>query len=355
MLQLLRGSRVPLRRSPPHRRPPATVVPALLALLGLVAGCRLTGEGRDAVRGPLAQRVIHPLSLTFLAPRPRRAATQARGTTGVEVSAQHVSLHELFETRSRRVSFDGELTRGSLRLRHGLTERMDIELELGALYASAGFLDGTVEAFHDAFLLPDSGRSLVPKDRYSMHLEVGDSVVYDLEGDRLGFADLPLFLTRNLVREEGALPGVALRLGVELPTGSARRGFGSGRVDWGAGLILEKSLGRFTLGAAVDWIDAGNPRSFEAAGLEARDSFSGQLGLEFRAAQRLSLLAQLVGSRSLLPEFGLEEVDEDVLDLGVGFARDLSGSGRLVVSFHEDLVALAGPDFGIRVALVFGF
>ena len=44
--------------------------------------------------------------------------------------------------------------------------------------------------------------------------------------DRIGFGDVPLVLTRAVRDEDAEGPGVALRVGVELPTGSEDRGFG---------------------------------------------------------------------------------------------------------------------------------
>ena len=51
----------------------------------------------------------------------------------------------------------------------------------------------------------------------------------------------------------------------------------------------------------------------------------------------------------------LEEVDGEILDVGVGVAHDLTRESALTISFHEDAVAASGPDFTLYFGLTFGF
>jgi len=328
----------------------------LLGLLLMVGGCLGTNP-RQVVRGPLASRPQHPLGLTFLALRPRTARTQAPGTSAVGVQTSYTSIYEANTIGVDRVVFDGELSRSSVLFRRGLAERVDLELELGLLYTTSGFLDSTLERFHGVFFLPDGGRSEGPRDRYAMHIDRAGDRLYGLEEDRLGFTDSPLVVTAAILDEEPTSwrPGVAMRAGLELPTGSEERGFGSGGVDWGAGVLVEKSRGRWTWTAAVDLIAPDPTDSLVDAGVEIRDFVQLQSGAEFRWSNTCSVLAQLFLTTPFTRDIELEEINREILDLGLGLAFDVSERSRLVVSFHEDLVAATGPDFTLRIGWTWGF
>ncbi|HJO27059.1 MAG TPA: hypothetical protein QF730_07425, partial [Planctomycetota bacterium] len=61
---------------------------------------------------------------------------------------------------------------------------------------------------------------------------------------------------------------------------------------------------------------------------------------------RVSLLGQLIWASPPVTGYDLEEIDAEIIDLGLGAAWDLSDGSRLFCSLHEDLVAAAGGDFG---------
>lgn len=342
------------RDSPVLRR--LSPVPLLALALALAPAC-LTPDPAPIVRGPLASRPQHPLGLTFLALRPRRAQTQPAGSTGIGLVATHSSIFEANAGLGDRVVFDGEVSRVAARVRHGLTESLDVEVELGLAYATSGFLDSVLDDFHGALFLPDGGRDEAPQDRFDMSIRRLGVVAYELEEDRIGFTDVPLIVTGELLDEDegGWVPGVAARAAVELPVGSSTRGFGSGGLDWGMGVLAEKSTGRFTWTAAVDWILPDEDDAFGDVGIDIRNFLQLQGGAEMRWSNRCSLLAQIFITTPLTRDIDLEEINREIVDLGIGVAYDVAEASRLFVSFHEDIVAATGPDFGIRVGWTLGF
>ena len=70
------------------------------------------------------------------------------------------------------------------------------------------------------------------------------------------FGDLPITLVSRIREEDGDGPAVAARFTIELPTGDEGRGTGSGGIDAAAGVILERSVGRFTFFGGVDGLYA---------------------------------------------------------------------------------------------------
>jgi hypothetical protein len=178
--------------------------------------------------------------------------------------------------------------------------------------------------------------------------------VYELEEDRLGLLDIPIVVTHVLLTESDTHPALAVRAGVQLPTGSESRGFSNGAFDWLLGLLLERSRGRWTFSAAGDWSIVDADGNLTGSGGLADDLWDLQGGLEYRWNDRVSLLAQLVLFSPLEPDIELEQTDDPMLDLALGVAWDTSSRSRFVMTFHEDVVSEAGPDFSVQVGWSYG-
>ncbi len=332
----------------------------VLGLLPILAtfACRSQSSelaSEPVVRGPLPTRVQHPLALLFPGMAPRRATPVAAQRTEALVSVAYASLFAVDAASGNRVAFDGELARASARLRFGLDEESDLEIEFAALYATSGFLDDFVQDFHRTLSLPDGGRPEAEDDQFAMFLRKEGQRIFEVEEDRLSMADLPIVWTRRVLHEDADAPALAVRVAVELPTGSLERGSGNEEVDLAAGMLGEKSFGRWTVTGSLDWVLTQRPDSFVDAGVDVHDLLVLQNGWEYRWGERTSLLAQLSWTSAMTDDLQFKEIDREILDLGVGWARDLGPGVRWLFSFHEDLIAATGPDFTIFTGFAWGF
>lgn len=292
-------------------------------------------------------RVQQPVSLTRLSFRPRRPVAQPPGAVRLEVQGTYTSIYEVDKEPGERVGMDGEYGRLTVRGRWGLGGVADVEVELPVQYATSGFLDEVVNAFHDLFNLPVGGRNNAEDDQYEMRLRRQGQTVWSLEEDSLSLGDVPVIYTHVLREEDVDGPALAWRGGVELPLGNEGNGVGSGGLDWGLGLLGERNLGRWTLTGAVDVLFADTPDSYDGAPTSFRDQLCLQFGTEYRWNDHMSLLLQLVWVSTPVTGYELEEIDAEVIDMGLGAVWDLKGGSRLFCSLHEDLVAAAGGDFGL--------
>ena len=322
------------------------VVPALAA--GVLAGCSILPEHPDApapvVRGPIPSRTQQPIKLTYLSLRPRRAATQAEGTTSLLVQEAYSNVWQNGAGLAESVVLDGEISRTSVAVRRAVSDRTDVEIELAVVFATAGFLDPIIEGYHELLGLPDQDRDDRPENAYEMEVSKNGVTAYSLEEDELGLADLPIVVTHTLVRETGTAPALAIRAGVELPIASESRGFGNGAIDFGGGILAEKSLGRWTLTGAVDYVVPQSSETFEEAGVSAEENLDFQLGVEYRWNDRLSLLLGAVLESPVTRDVDLEEIDQPILSIDLGCVLDLGERSRLLLGFEEDAISDSGPD-----------
>jgi len=323
-------------------------LPAALALLG---GCAIVPHHADQparkVRGPIPSRTLEPVKLTYLAFLPRRAATLPEKATEVSVLSAYGNIYESAQEGGDLVDFDGEIWRTSLNLRQGLGPSADLEIVLPVVYATSGFLDGFIEDYHSFFGFPNGGRDDSPENGYDMVAQKNGTEAYHLEGNEVGFGDVPIVLTVAVQEEGPTRPALALRGGIELPTGSETDGFGNGKVDYGLGFLAERSYGRWTATGAVDWVDTQSSDSFEQADVEANDGFDVQGGVEYRWNDDLSLLLGSVYTTSPTDDIDLEEISGEMLSLDLGVAWDVGKGSRMLFVFSEDLITQSAPDFTV--------
>lgn len=312
-------------------------------------------EPEAAARGPLPTRVQHPMKLGILAFRPRQAQTLAAGQSQLRVLSAYTSIYENGNVVDESVVFDGELWTNSVSLRYGLAQGTDIELELGVLYASSGFLDGFIEGWHNTFALPGGGYDERPKYEYEMRVEQNGQEVYALDGNELGWLDTPLILTQQLLPGGADAVALALRAGIELPTGSESSGFGNGSVDYGLSLIASQDCGRWSWSAGLDWVEAQEPSSFADQDIEYAADWGAQAGLEYRWNEDLSLLGGLHFDSRVTSDIEIKELNNPMLGLDLGLAWDTRQAGQWHLGFSEDLIAESGPDFGLFMGWTTGF
>ncbi|MEC8513236.1 MAG: DUF3187 family protein [Planctomycetota bacterium] len=332
---------------------------AVGAGLALSASCvspeGLSAAGAERVRGPIPTRIMQPAGLIFPANRPRRAALLEAGEGRATAEIFYASIFERVVRPAEAAAFDGEIARGSLTLQYAPTDGVEVVLEPTVLFASSGFLDSFVDGFHAITGFVGGGRDEFQSDQYSMYLQRNGEVAWELAEDHVRFGDLPITLVSRIREEDGDGPAVAARFTIELPTGDEGRGTGSGGIDAAAGVILERSVGRFTFFGGVDGVHVDQPASFQRAGIDVRSLFSVSGGAEYRWSDRLSLLAQAVLQMPLTRSLPFEEIDREILDLGFGFAYELSGASTLRFSFHEDAVAASGPDLTFYTGISWRF
>ena len=326
---------------------------ASLALLLLAACAGPSSDPAHVVRGPLPTRVLQPVGLLFPGPEPRRAHVLPEGRTFLRPEVGYASIFEQNVGPSETASFDGEIARFALELRRGLGRGLELAIEPNVLFATSGFLDRIVDEFHAATGFVGGGREDRERDQFDMRLVKDGVTAYALEEDQVLFGDLPVTLTAALREEDSHGPAVAARFTVELPTGDDDRGAGSGGIDVAAGVLVERSVGRWTFFGGIDGVLPEDPDGFEAAGVEARALGFASGGVEYRWNDRVSLLGQAVLQTPFTRSLGAEEIDREILDLGFGLAWDLAPGATGFASFHEDAVAASGPDATVQVGVAF--
>lgn len=324
---------------------------ASLAAFAL-AGCAT----KPAPQGPLPVRNQHPAQQLVMQMPPASPRTQGAGRASVRADAAYSSLWLVGSDpgSGKRWVMDGEYLRSAATVRYGLGGGVEAAIELPFAHTGGGFLDDFLIDYHDFFGFPDQDRDVAPRDDYQVQLtrNNGADAVWGVDRASVAMLDVPLYATWQLTPATGKGPAVAVRGGLELPTGDADAGYGSGEVEPSVGLLLDLPGQIVHLYGHAQYTWAGTPDQAARAGLQFADVAAAGVAAEAPLHDDLHAYVQLAWEQSTLRNFGLPETDDDQALLWVGGRFRASEDVALEVGFGEDLIALVSPDFTAWVGMV---
>jgi hypothetical protein len=273
-----------------------------------------------------------PVQLLFLQQFPDLANPVAAGHA---LGHLNVALTNTL-VRQRRgftADLDLEMVRTVLDLRYGLLPRLEVGVEVPFLYTYGGILDNFIEGvertFHGLRIL----RGQQNAGTFTYRVARGTEQFIGGQEDAIGPGDVVVKLKFHLLHEQLWLPAVSVRAALKTPTGSTSRAFGSGEVDGGLGVLLQKTFGPWTLYVNGDVTFPGE--AFEV--VEMQPFFGGILAVEYQLVRRLSAVAQWRGDtrpfRNSIPI-----LDKRLIEVLVGFNWLLSRSLLLQGGLAEDVL-----------------
>ncbi len=270
---------------------------------------------------------------------------QAAPESAFSVSLSHSSVYLMERSANWNTELDLEMTELNFRLRKEFSGLFEAGLDVPILRAGSGFLDSPLAWYHRTFGFGDYGRSQRPYNDFLYDIRRDGSPVIEGVNDRIGFGDIRLTLKRKITASD---PVVSLLADLELPTGDARIGYGSGGVDAGAALLLDKDIGgesRLYVNAGA--VIPGELRAYQTVKL--RNFYYAGTGIETPATRRLSLLVQFMAQTSPYPRTGIWKIDNTGMILVIG-GRYYADTGSYEFSLTEDPGTTGAPDFILNVS-----
>ncbi len=358
-------------------------------LLGLVCWAAALGAPTFALeiadeqdwRGPFRVRSQFPFTLMFLAHTADEARVVSPGELMVDASfdwsntfvgsqglrrgrkgglaPQPLSEEEFDDfvasTSGREAFFfDGEVLRTSLNVSYGLSERLQVGVEVPFLAHGNGYLDGLIQDFHDGVGVGNAGRESFPRDNFQYALAVdGQRVFRDEAESGIGIGDTTLQAKVGLLGGRGASSTLAIALASKLPTGSVESFRGSGHADHGVNVLLSSRMsrrGRMHVNAGYVWIgDWGL-----LPGLKTSNVYSALAAYEHLTTPRLSLVGQVQGSSSIFRWASGEDLAAPAYEATAGFKYGVRRDVDLTFSFTENFARYgSSPDIGFSVRIVY--
>jgi hypothetical protein len=332
---------------------------AILAVLLVLIGAH-QAEAEAEGFGPLPVRNFQPLQLLFLNMPGAPAAVLKKGTLDVRVELAVTNMIASEETNPPffalvRATMNLETERSALFLRYGLTSRLEVGLEIPAIYRyGGGALNGLITAVERATGGLSGTRQAVQGIGYAYNVSKNGQTLFAGGEDQFGLGDISLHGKYLLLTQTERLPAVSLRVAVKAPTGNSSQLFGSGEVDLGIGLAIEKAV-RSTL------VFYGNVNGVfptgKVAGLTLQPFITSIVGLEYLWSPGFSITAQFDYYSSPYYGTGIKVLDRGVTEVAAGFNYRLRNNllWQVYGIQNVDLITGAAADFTLSTVVTYRF
>lgn len=313
----------------------------LLAPLGVIISLILFAPEAFSFGGPLQTKNQFPLFLPLNAPSVETASYDH----SFSVDLSYSSVYMVRSSPTWSVNLDMEVAELNFRYRKDILNLFELGIDIPIVSFNSGFMDDFLSSYHKIFGFSDYGRSGRPGNAFLYEVKKNGVLVMKGEGGRVGIGDVRLTAKKTLLNDD---PAVSLMADIELPTGSASKGFGNGSVDTGVGLLVDKKLSEkikayLNLGAVFP----GDLKARET--IKLKNFVYGGVCVEAEVSKNFSLLGQVFAQSSPFPKTGISSIDRMAVLLTVG-GRYTSGKDSFALSFTEDPNTSGAPDFTITLS-----
>ena len=327
------------------------------SLLAVLAAACIIAWG-DEVRadgfGPFPVRNFQPFQLLTLGMFGERAEVVPEGVVDVRLEMAETSVLFREETGQISATVKFEQLRSAVFLRYGLTNRLEVAIEVPAFYRYPGFLEGAIEATERATTGLSPARKALKGTGFAFNLSRDGRILFQGGSGELGLGDITLTSKYQVRSETTTSPALAARFAVKVPSGDDRRFFGSGHADVGVGLALGKTvLSRWVIHTNLNAVFP----TGKVAGLSLHPALSSIVALEYLWSPGFSVTAQFDYYSSPFRNTGSEVLDNGVTEATVGFSYLLREHLLWQVYGVENLDFITGSaaDFTLSTVVTYRF
>ena len=202
----------------------------------LLTGCLISGaEAADGeLNSPFFTSNLNPLVQVYGLPTTRSAVLSEKSQLKVGVQLEAANTFSFGNNTQEAIFLDGETYRATLLMAYGLSEKIELGVELPYLSHDGGHLDSLIEDWHSFWNLPNGERNDFPQDQLGYSYQHDNDVLVNLQDSKSGIGDLSVLMGYQLATNEQT--EWALRGGVKLATGDADKLTGSESTDVHLGL-----------------------------------------------------------------------------------------------------------------------
>jgi hypothetical protein len=270
------------------------------------------------------------------------------------ILAVHLQIANHFTGASNsteNLSLDGETRRLTLHWRQGLSGSGEWGFELPHVTHNGGFLDMSIEEFHDILDLPQNGRTDLSRNRIDFRYARQGVNLVNLNHAVSGVGDVRLFAGIPVATETASSGYTAAwRVSLKLPTGDDAELLGSGSTDlagWLSAATIRPDKWNLYGGGGLLMMNKGNVMPAQQRHLVA----FGTLGLSKKFLPQLSVNVQLDTHSPFYSDSGLRQLGRYAVQGLLGLDWEFAPRTFLAFSISEDMVVGAAPDVAFNLSL----
>ena len=302
---------------------------------------------------PFSVRNFSPPALVHGLAIAESASILSPGKKSLRFSFDIINNANLARNNGETIVLDGETYIATIGARYGLTENIQIGLDIPYVQHADGFLDSVIYDWHNFFGFPNGDRNVLP-DNELRYFYSNNKETFNVNSGQGSLGDI----RGNLIYEihSSDIASSAAQISVKAPTGKVKKLTGSN--GWDVSFALMTQLeNEFSYGRYAFWTGlAANHLSEGKVLKELVNQWvaSGWLGLGWSPKDWFGLKIQ-VDSHSELYDSKLKQLGDPALILTLGGVFSLTEKTRLELAFGEDLNVDASPDITFHLGLTHNF
>lgn len=286
---------------------------------------------------------MSPLSMNFGAPLATAPAVLDRGQWQWQLGLNLSNTLHIEDRGDEQLLVDAETSRHVLAFDVGISEGIDLRLELPFVGHEAGSLDGFVDDFHDGFGFPEGKRPLVAEDQFAIQYVRDGETLLDISDKQSGLGDVSLSLVQRIPTDYEDHLSYGVRL--KFPTGDVDKLTGSDTHDIALWLHAASEI-------VLDWQ---HYLSIGGVYMEADEGLLAEIredayyfltyGVQWRANHRVSFKLQANAQTDVY--------DSETRLLGHSSSLAMGGTLHLPNQFDLDIAVVEDVDVGTSSDVVF--
>ncbi|MDH3342116.1 MAG: DUF3187 family protein [Gammaproteobacteria bacterium] len=295
---------------------------------------------------PFLTQDQNPFSLIHGQPQPVAARLPEAGIAKWSFTTDIANTLNGETNSTEKLLIDFESYNLRLAWLYALNQEWALKIDIPYIHYGGGFLDNTIDGWHDFFHLPRANRPLVKDNQFEIFYERNGQPLINLNTSNKHSGDIQLALGKSVFKQKDS--ALSLWLSADLATGESSSLTGNDSSDLSLWLAAEYQL-------AADWqtdINLGIlfPGQSQLTLLEIADQvYFAYAGIEWQVHELVDLRIQLNGHSSFY--------DNSQLTL-LGTAYSMVFGGRIHVTdcsdldlaFSEDVQVGATPDISFLLS-----
>ena len=278
--------------------------------------------------------LIHGLPQAVAAQLPEADAAQWSLTLDVTNTLNYEA------NSSETISMDFESYHLRFTWLHGLNEDWALKVDIPLIYYGEGFLDNTIDNWHDFFHLPRADRPNVADNQFHIFYEKNGQTLINLDTANSGLADIQIALGRNIIQKQDSV--LSLWVSADLPTGDPSSLSGNDSSDLSLWLAGDYRFNpKWSIDANVGVLFPGK-NQISALPIEDRVLFA-YMGVQWQAHENFDLRMQINGHSQFYSDSQLLLLGP-AYNLVLGGRIHVSACSDMDLAFSEDIQVGRTPD-----------
>lgn len=310
----------------------------ILALCAAIAATPLTSgvAAQQPSFGPLTYEEGSPLQRVGFTAAMEAADVVGAGQWRVDLYNGYSNIFEQDSTGTHLLFLDMERLTTAVTVRWGASNAVEIGGRVTLETTGAGYLDGVILGWHDAWGFGNANRDRFPQDAYRVRLTDGDGAVYlDRPSRSLDLRDVRIFGKWRMAESVDGRSLLSLRTVLRVPTVEPLEG--NRRPDAAVMAAWQQGVGSwYTHG--IFGLSITSPSEELDGVLRGHTRFMA-LALERSLGSSLAALVQLHVQSAAMHSFDHRELDRAPTNLILGLAGRFGDGWTWDASFQEDVPA----------------